>query len=594
MKNFFTLLFFLILIANSNGQKSGNWFATGFLNGDQEVPSVATEGEGYVTLLLNKDLTSAQINGVFHRLSGDITGCHLHFGEDDANGPVVINLMNFINGNKLFGTINIPSSFLSQVINGSIYINVHTAKHPAGEIRSQLIVQTEEKLMALLLGSNSVPPVTTTASGLALLTLDFNTQILRYHIQLANLSGPITAAHIHDGDASTNGPAITALSGSGNILSGEFDFSNEPIDFLFKLFFGQLYINVHTSANPAGEIRGQIGYAGPFTCFGILNGSQEVPPVNTGATGQAVVFSNSTLDTLTYLLNYSGLSGAPTAAHVHLGDAGKNGQVLVPLSPSAVPGLYFGGIVIDRPNLALLSTNSFYANIHTDLNKSGEIRGQIETNLRKGFAFDLCGGQSVPSNSSTAYGVCGVSIDQGNTNLLYEVMHTGIGSNVNGGHIHLGAKGSNGNILKELELQLNYSSGFLPINGTEVTEIESGNSYVNIHSDNFPGGEIRGQIDKLASCLSTFITDFNYIGKIQITPNPSSDFIKLDLGAFVNEPLFISISDMNGNTIENISFLGGNTVNVNISNYPSGVYSLSAQLIDSNKRLEIQKFIVVR
>lgn len=90
-------------------------------------------------------------------------------------------------------------------------------------------------------------------NGTATLELG-NDNALEYEIQVRDLTGPAVAAHIHRGAAGTPGPIEitldhTALAGTTAPLTDEQ---------LRALFRGDLYVNVHTDANLAGEIRGQI------------------------------------------------------------------------------------------------------------------------------------------------------------------------------------------------------------------------------------------------------------------------------------------------------------------------------------------------
>jgi hypothetical protein len=95
-----------------------------------------------------------------------------------------------------------------------------------------------------------------------------NRNSLRYRIRCINISN-VTAAHIHDGDAQTAGPIIVGLftgpttgEVNGVLAAGRItraDLGEEAFDeLLAKMRTDQTYVNVHTTANPAGEVRGQI------------------------------------------------------------------------------------------------------------------------------------------------------------------------------------------------------------------------------------------------------------------------------------------------------------------------------------------------
>ena len=80
---------------------------------------------------------------------------------------------------------------------------------------------------------------------------------LKWKLSYSHLSGKATAAHIHLGKRGVAGNVLIALCG-GNChsgMTGKATFSSDLVD---KIERGQTYVNVHTTKNPAGEIRGQV------------------------------------------------------------------------------------------------------------------------------------------------------------------------------------------------------------------------------------------------------------------------------------------------------------------------------------------------
>ncbi|GEM_PF-2671237 len=84
---------------------------------------------------------------------------------------------------------------------------------------------------------------------------------LSYSITASALSGPITAAHFHHAAAGAEGPAIETITFEGNSATGSWMI---PADMLPELKAGKIYVNIHTAANPGGEVRGQIFPASVF------------------------------------------------------------------------------------------------------------------------------------------------------------------------------------------------------------------------------------------------------------------------------------------------------------------------------------------
>ena len=107
-----------------------------------------------------------------------------------------------------------------------------------------------------------------------------------------------------------------------------------------------------------------------------LTGGEEVPPVETSATGTTDVTYDTDTKKLTWTLEYSGLSGDATAAHFHgPADPGENAGPVVPI-PDAASGSQ-GEADLTEEQAADLQAGKWYVNVHTAANPNGEIRGQV-------------------------------------------------------------------------------------------------------------------------------------------------------------------------------------------------------------------------
>jgi hypothetical protein len=128
---------------------------------------------------------------------------------------------------------------------------------------------------------------------------------------------------------------------------------------------------VSSSAKPA--------YAETFTCDVSLDGSQEVPPVETEATGTASVMFDSETRELTWEIEFSGLSGDATAAHFHGPAApGNNAGPMVDIGEiSGLSSPISGSATLTEEQASVLLDGQMYINIHTAENPNGEIRGQV-------------------------------------------------------------------------------------------------------------------------------------------------------------------------------------------------------------------------
>ena len=104
--------------------------------------------------------------------------------------------------------------------------------------------------------ASEVPPNLSRASGMAEATLNRKTNVVRYKITYQGLSGPATAAHFH-GPAPSGANAGVALAFKSTASPIEGTATLTPAQ-AADLVNGKWYANVHTAANPAGEIRGQL------------------------------------------------------------------------------------------------------------------------------------------------------------------------------------------------------------------------------------------------------------------------------------------------------------------------------------------------
>jgi hypothetical protein len=156
--------------------------------------------------------------------------------------------------------------------NWDLSIDEHTWIDPVARVTVTRIGGDAMRFETELSGAAENPPVETDASGRAKLRLNRSESALHYKVNVLNIE-PV-AAHIHLGMPAMNGPVVAPLFMQGDRVRGtllakgtirEADLVGPLADdfaaFLEALRTGKLYVNVHTPANPPGEIRGQIGAA---------------------------------------------------------------------------------------------------------------------------------------------------------------------------------------------------------------------------------------------------------------------------------------------------------------------------------------------
>ena len=121
------------------------------------------------------------------------------------------------------------------------------------------------------------------------------------------------------------------------------------------------------------------GQAAMTTYKATLSGAQEVPPTTSKGTGTAAINVDAATKQVSFRVDYSGLGGPATSAHIHCGAlAGANAGVAVPLGsgPTAASPMV-GTATMTDAQMADLTAGKCYVNVHTDANKGGEIRGQL-------------------------------------------------------------------------------------------------------------------------------------------------------------------------------------------------------------------------
>ncbi|SEI37866.1 CHRD domain-containing protein [Dyadobacter sp. SG02] len=244
-----------------------------------------------------------------------------------------------------------------------------------------------------LSGSQETAAKKTPASGWADVSYNKTTHMLTFTLNWANLTGVPTGAHIHGTAArGTNAgiqfdffssvPQTPTGSYSASVLADGTKINEND------LLNGLYYFNIHTMANPGGEIRGQIEfYDQPHIVVakGLpLEGSQQVPGVPTSATGTVDVMYNKSTKLLSYFIKWKDLVSTPTGSHIHgIAPRGANAPIqhdFFANFPRDLSGEYSNSVLVDGVKIkeAELLNGLYYFNIHNVIRPGGEIRAQIE------------------------------------------------------------------------------------------------------------------------------------------------------------------------------------------------------------------------
>ena len=216
-------------------------------------------------------------------------------------------------------------------------------------------------------GSQEVPPVPSSARGGCMGQFDSSTSSLSL-VCTHNVEGA-AVMHIHRGAAGVNGPILFDLGDPSSPIEATWT-GMTPSD-VSDLFAGQLYINIHTSGRPTGEIRGQIL---PRTVdslsFG-MSGAQEVPPTTSAAAGSCSVDLSDNATSLFLQCNHNVAN--VTSIHLHSAPLGVDGPVVFDL-PTATA--FSVNVPMSPRSVADFAAGFLYVNVHSTDFLQGEIRGQ--------------------------------------------------------------------------------------------------------------------------------------------------------------------------------------------------------------------------
>jgi hypothetical protein len=286
-------------------------------------------------------------------------------------------------------------------------------------------------LPAILDGDQEVadPPVETDATGLGIVAVNAARDTIAFALGYGDIATNVVAAHIHAGAQGMNGDIIFFLCAdtppagvvvdpcpdvsatlSGTLTAANFIPSADlPVatfaEAIEAISAGNTYFNVHSEAFDAGEIRGQIGNNTMLEVS--LSGAQEVPPVETEATGEITVLINPGQSWIFYRLTVNDIDEV-TVAHIHVGGVGVNGGPILFLcadgeppegvpepincgaleSGEAISGFLTRADLMARPDdnittfadaIEAILTGNAYVNVLSPAFPAGEIRGQFPT-----------------------------------------------------------------------------------------------------------------------------------------------------------------------------------------------------------------------
>lgn len=467
--------------------------------GQQETVAVDTDASAQAALTVN--LATGAIAGELVVSGMTATAAHIHNAFAGNNGSVLLPFEQDAADASRFALAAgamLDAASVDRLLAGALYVNAHSAAWPGGEVRGQILPAGFVLHFTDLSGAGSVPQVDSLAFGRAAVTLNTTTGAIVVQARVTGLDDA-TQAHVHEAYAGARGPVVVGLSrDAANNARWFVEDGMLNAAGLDAYAAGRLYVNVHSPANPGGEIRGQVLPDGISLIVTQLRGDMEVPAVDTLADGVASLTLDAGASTVTVHVNTRRLEDA-SASHLHGAYGGVNGSVQFGLvQDGSNPAHWFAEQqLLSAAQLDSLQAGATYVNVHSPAHTGGEIRGQV---IPDGilFAFGrLSGSQVVTPVATDAGGTLAVTVDPDAMTLVAHVNTTGV-DNATNAHLHNGVAGVAGGVAIPLTQDAGTASRWsatgVALTADQLAAFSNGRFYANVHTPAYPGGEIRGQV----------------------------------------------------------------------------------------------------
>jgi hypothetical protein len=258
--------------------------------GAQMVPAITSIGQSVCVLRLSTNLDTLYFDAVADSLSSNLDYAHMHVGNFGfPYGAVQVDFTPFINGSRVKGMVTGVSSgsTIYRMLISNVSFVFHTALRPNGELRGQIIRYAREGYTINMNGEQVVPAVTSVAYGAGIVSTDRFDDNAHYVWNAGSLSATATGAHFHKNKIGFNGPQIydmtSIMLATGTDVSAEgFWTSTDATPFLpvnsLQLNKDSVYLDIHNSVFPNGEIRGQVasGYNASSTMIAVPENKMDV------------------------------------------------------------------------------------------------------------------------------------------------------------------------------------------------------------------------------------------------------------------------------------------------------------------------------
>lgn len=619
MKRGFLVLTAFVMLAMTPRTLFAQIHFTAALYGTQEIPAVNSTASGTGSFELNEDLTELRYFVSYQGMSANGVAAYFFTGKPGVNGTIIKSLTAPTSASETFSGIwrstdaePLTEALAESLLTGRVYINLLDSRNASGEIRGQLSLATSLHFEADYNSTQEFPAVSATGGGTGVFVLNPTRTEIDYWITYRGLTGTLSfGGDILTGAMGTNGPAVRTIALAGYPASATIKGSwkttdSEPLTdaLVDSLIAGKLYSNFFTSAHPGGEIRGQLVLQGGIGFVVSLDSSQEIPPSLTNASGTGSFVLNEAHTQLTYNLTYVGLTdGLQSGGQIYTGFVGQNGGVAKTIaangiaSEGTISGTWGAMDMNESFTPALvesLLTGELYIDFHAPDSLNG-IRGQFNLTTGIGLTAQLSANQDVPPTVvSKGTGTASVVLSPDRQSISYSLTFLNLTSNISaaGGHFHVGARGVNGGLVNTIVPPNAWGAGSvngvwsMSDGGAEqltpaiVDALIAGDMYINLHTGDYIGGEIRGQIssgsDQLASVPEKPGSAPLAFDLEQNFPNPFNPTTTIRFTIPLSSFVSLKIFDVLGKAVETLvneqKPSGSYDVQFDASRFSSGVY----------------------
>lgn len=491
---------------------SSNIMMTAALTGPQLNPPVANEVLGFTGILLNAQRDEISINVSANSAAGQITSAKIfEFDYAAGNDELIFDLTDHIIANKINTTLtDITKENIENMIYGNYYMEIYSSEFPDGAGRGVLKLETDKPFIAFLESDESV---SSEAKALASCNYNFGFNAFEINLFASGLSSPITGVYLHSGEeGSSDGEILRDLSDeiNGNRLFTTIDIT----DYFEDVTQNKSYIKIHTEDFPNGELRGQLKLNQNLVFDGWLAGDQVAPtPTNTGINGLCLLVLRGDFRLLDYYV-YTDSNEELTEVNINAGALGINGIKTHDITENVDGKICVGTIEFPRPAFSrrLLRGNA-YVEIKTENYPDGNTRAQMYRLARDGYLYTFCTNQLNSSDISDGNGVGFLSIDRKlqNAHMFFSV--SDLTSPFSDISMYRGnAQNSDSYMVGVTEYLYNSAIEVFwgadnldrPFTTEDARTIQNSDAFFVVQTENYPEGELRGQIISKLNCTNDF------------------------------------------------------------------------------------------